>query len=192
MILKFIYLFFIIAFPAINSFSFSLPEIVIYNEKSITNFIIQNSTLTKEEANEIAKYIFLFSQEYVLNPKLITKQMYIESKFDAGAYSHKGARGLMQIKTCWDHLLFRIDDGELGKELQKKKVTNFKKYYYIPKYNIEVGCYIMSNHLAKYGKYELALVAYNYGQNTDFFKRCLKDSKLCFTSEYVKYILSEL
>ncbi len=84
---------------------------------------------------------------YNIDPLLIFAQMDQESKFKSRAFSHKGARGLMQ--------LIPATAARFG-----------AKDVYDPQQNIEVGVKYMRWLLNKFdGDVRLALAAYNAGEN---------------------------
>ena len=130
-----------------------------------------------------------FSYRYRLSPVIVTRLIAAESDFRVYACSPVYyARGLMQIRDCWDHVLYKVDNGRLAKTLLQQTAKENKKYWYRIGYNIEAGCYILSNHIAKYGA-ELALVAYNHGEYSKYFYRVRRNRKLLEHNSYVKKIL---
>lgn len=128
------------------------------------------------------------SLRYNLDPDLVSALVYVESKYDPDARSHKGARGLMQIMP---------DTGRwIAQQLNMEEGYSDDKLY-IPELNIEFGSWYL-NSLNKEFNNELILVlaAYNAGRGN--VKKWLEDEwtdmdldKLPYqeTKEYVKQIL---
>ncbi|WP_230867120.1 lytic transglycosylase domain-containing protein [Iocasia frigidifontis] len=128
------------------------------------------------------------SLRYNLDPDLVSALVYVESRYDPDARSHKGARGLMQIMPdtgSWIAQQLNRDEGYSDDQL------------YIPEVNIEFGSWYL-NSLNKEFNNELILVlaAYNAGRGN--VKRWLEGEwtnldldKLPYkeTREYVKQIL---
>ena len=78
------------------------PEIPNPGEKRVgylTTLIINRHKRTESEAKEISDAIFKSSQEFNMDPGLITSLVATESGFNAKARSHKNARGLMQVRA---------------------------------------------------------------------------------------------
>jgi len=101
------------------------------------------------------KYIDLikkYSSEYNLDEHLIMAVIRTESKFKEDAESHKGAKGLMQLKedtAQWCAPQFGIPyDGN---------ITD-------PETNIRIGCAYLRYLIDKFGSIPTALAAYNAGE----------------------------
>lgn len=128
------------------------------------------------------------SRKYNLDSNLVSAMVYVESKYNPDARSHKGARGLMQIMP---------DTGRwIAQQLNMKEDYNDEQLY-IPEVNIEFGSWYL-NSLNKEFNNELILVlaAYNAGRGN--VKRWLEGEwtdmdldKLPYqeTKRYVKQIL---
>lgn len=95
--------------------------------------------------------IITCSNEYNLDKYLVMGIISTESKFDENAVSHKGAKGLMQLKdetASWCIKQFNISTDCSADEL-----------------NIRVGCSYIRYLIDKYnGNIETALAAYNAGE----------------------------
>lgn len=99
-----------------------------------------------ESSSRIAHCIMKYSSKYNLEPLLITSLARKESQFKHNAYnSTTEARGLGQIiDKYWRYALWHIDNGRLGKHINKKGYTNItqiKRYYYRIGYGTELMCY---------------------------------------------------
>ena len=78
-----------------------------------------------------------YSRKYKLPAKLIFNIIKVESGFRyyviscrRSRYAWKKAYGLMQIKPYFHgHLLYIVDNGNLGKKLLNQKKPNHKKYF---------------------------------------------------------------
>lgn len=99
------------------------------------------------------EYITVYAEKYGIPETLIYAVVRTESKFDSGAVSSAGAVGLMQMlpdtfKWLTDEILFdHFDSGML----------------YDPETNIRYGTYYLSRLYDRYGRWDLALAAYNGG-----------------------------
>ena len=58
-------------------------------------------------------------------------------------------------------------------------------------YNIELGCWILSNLKAKYNDYDLALTAYNHGEYSEVFKTSLTNDNIVNEIEYVRKVMGQ-
>ena len=94
-----------------------------------------------------------YSEQYDLDPYLVTAVINVESNFRPDAVSHKNAIGLMQISE------------KTGKwAAGKLKVENYgTDDLYVPETNIRLGCWYLSTLYKQYGNMDLALAAYNGG-----------------------------
>lgn len=100
--------------------------------------------------------ILRYASEYGLDPYLVCAVIWVESKFDEVATSHKGARGLMQVIPStgrWAAEKLGIqgyDDDSL----------------YDPAVNIRIGCWYLDRLRSQFkGNLDLALAAYNGGSS---------------------------
>ena len=102
---------------------------------------------------EYSEYVTVYSQKYGVPETLIFSVIRTESSFDSGAVSSVGAVGLMQLLPdtfTWltDEILFEhLETGML----------------YDPETNIRYGTYYLSRLYDRYGRWDLALAAYNGG-----------------------------
>jgi soluble lytic murein transglycosylase len=119
------------------------------------------------------------AQHYDLDPALLAAVIYQESKFKADARSSSGAIGLMQllpstaegIAVHTGGTAFRVDD------------------LYDPEINIRYGAWYLHHLMQKYGDEEMALAAYNAGQdNVDRWRRDGVGIQFAETRAYVKRV----
>jgi hypothetical protein len=108
----------------------------------------------------IAKYeplIRAAAQRHGLDPQLVKAVIAVESGFDAGAVSDKGAVGLMQVLPA---------TGErYGVHADRKKSVDAKLTD--PKLNLEIGTRYLSDLFVMFpDRLDLALAAYNAGENS--------------------------
>ena len=100
------------------------------------------------------EYIMKYSEEYNIDPYLLTAIINAESKFDKDAKSHKGAIGLMQLTGPTAEWVAE----SMGDE-------NFKmEYLYKPEQNIKMGAWYIDNIREEFDSTELVLAAYNAGR----------------------------
>ncbi len=90
------------------------------------------------------------AERHGLNGNMLVNQFWQESKFDAEAGSHKGARGIAQIVP-------RFHMGRLG--------LNSINDFIDPRKSIEAGAQHMADLRREYGTQSKALIAYNGGPN---------------------------
>ncbi len=96
------------------------------------------------EAENIARWVYLYSRRFDLSPYLVLAVIAIESQFDHFAVSNVGALGLMQVMPFWKDKLGSKDDNLFAVET-----------------NIRYGCAILRMYLDRYGSLTRALAAYN-------------------------------
>lgn len=100
-----------------------------------------------------ADYVTVYAEKYGVPETLVYAVIRTESDFESGAVSGAGAVGLMQLmpatfKWLTDDMLFEhLEDGML----------------YDPETNIRYGTYCLSYLYDRYGRWDLALAAYNGG-----------------------------
>lgn len=94
------------------------------------------------------------AEEFGLDPALVKSVVWAESRFDAKATSHKGARGLMQLMPE----TFVLCASRLG-------IDNAENKMYDPETSVRCGCYYLSYLKEKFdGSETAALMAYNAGE----------------------------
>ncbi|MFS8501725.1 MAG: lytic transglycosylase domain-containing protein [Caldicoprobacter sp.] len=110
--------------------------------------------------------ILEYANEYGLDPYLVCAVIWVESKFNEVATSHKGARGLMQVIPS---------TGQWA--AQKLGIEGYTDdSLYDPAVNIRIGCWYLNRlrHHFK-GNMGLALAAYNGGSGN--VERWLQDPR---------------
>jgi len=100
--------------------------------------------------------IEIYSEQYGLDPYLVAAVVKVESGFNPGAVSARGARGLMQLMP------------ETAEWIAAQKGDTFQtELLFEPKFNISLGCWYLADLLDQYeGETVLALAAYNGGRGS--------------------------
>ena len=126
-----------------------------------------------------SEYVRVHARENGLDPALLAAVIYQESKFDAGAESHSGAIGLMQLTPATAHGI-AIRTG--GSRFQTEDLLN-------PEINIRYGAWYLANLFRKYGNERLVLAAYNAGQgNVDRWRAEGKEIAFSETRAYISRV----
>jgi soluble lytic murein transglycosylase-like protein len=97
-----------------------------------------------DEAQTIARWVYVYSKKQKLSPELILGIIAVESQFDHFAVSNVGAVGLMQVMPFWKKELGKPDDNLLSIET-----------------NVRYGCAIIRHYIDRYKTMDRALGAYN-------------------------------
>ena len=110
--------------------------------------------LKKLYPTHYAKYVYLYAEEYEVDPLLVFAIIKAESNFDPNVVSSSEAIGLMQLM-----------DATAEELAQKMDITFMRKSsLYDPELNIQLGTKYFSNLVKEYkGNILLALTAYNAG-----------------------------
>ncbi len=146
----------------------------------------------------IARYLhclYKYTKQHDLTPYRMQLALQIkeESHFYYGAIGDNWCSfGSAQINPFFaKDKIQLLDNGELGKHINKRIKQGKKIYYsiYLRKigYNLELQCMIMRDYLKQYNDYPLSLLAYNMGQNSIGFKKYRTNAMLF---PYVKEIKS--
>jgi len=98
----------------------------------------------EQEAETIARWVYVYSRKSRLSPELILGVIAVESQFDHFAVSNVGAVGLMQVMPFWKKELGKPDDNLLKIET-----------------NVRYGCAIIRHYVDRYKTLDRALGAYN-------------------------------
>ena len=109
--------------------------------------------LTDQEEEELAELIYVESQKYECDPRLVLALIMVESSFYSKATSSKGAKGLMQLRPHVARALAQ----EVGIEWAEETVI------YDPEVNIRLGLYYLSRLILQFQDLKVALAAYNFG-----------------------------
>ena len=132
---------------------------------------IDHYTYPKTYFEHVEKY----SKEYGVPEYIIYSTIKVESNFNSGALSEKGAVGLMQITPDtfeWIQMLLReeLADGLL----------------YDPETNIKYGTYLLSYLYDEFGNWETVHAAYNAGMSR--VKEWLRDERYSAEDNKLKNI----
>ncbi len=123
------------------------------------------------------EYIIKYSEEYSLDPYLVSAIIYVESRFNSNATSPKDAMGLMQITpqtAIWGAKTLGIKDFQI-------------EDLYDVELNIRLGCWYLDRLKKEFNDdIELVLAAYNGGSGN--VSKWLKDSKYSNDGETLYHI----
>lgn len=117
---------------------------------AITN--ITKRTIGARDLNKIADATIDYSYEFNLTIPQVLAQIQVESNFDCKATSVVGAQGCMQIMP--DTL--KYIQSELPNAPSRLNTWNIY-------HNIRAGCFYVSEQIERFGNYDEALKAYNWG-----------------------------
>lgn len=106
--------------------------------------------------------VYKYADMYNIEPVILHRLILTESSWREWAENkNTGALGLGQIlPKWWNHLLWHVDNGRLGKHIQEKNIKHTKRYYKRIGYGTEMTACIMSNMLFSYDTYPKALYVY--------------------------------
>lgn len=160
-------------------------------------YILENSSMPDKINNLIIRDIDRFHDSHLSKYKIkkihLARQIYMESRFKPDAYNKStGASGLMQvIPYYWNHLLYRVDNGDLAKHIRETGVKNTLKYYFRVPYNVELGFMVLEHYINKHdGDVAKALLSYSHRHNTKYFKSCMTNRSKLLDNFYVKFVLN--
>jgi soluble lytic murein transglycosylase len=118
----------------------------------------------------------VYARQDNLDPALLAAVIESESKFNPDARSNAGAIGLMQLTPATAKGIAQYTGGS---RFRLSDLTN-------PDINIRYGAWYLGHLLAKYGDEQLALAAYNAGQdNVDRWQREHVGIQFNETKDYV-------
>ncbi len=100
----------------------------------------------------LARTIVAEAQATKIDPLLVLAVIEIESSFDSGAQSGRGARGLMQLRET-----------TMRREAQRAGLSYFSPHD--PIANVQAGVRYLRRLLDAFGRRDVALMAYNAGPN---------------------------
>jgi hypothetical protein len=109
-------------------------------------------SLGDDERRRLARTLVEESESARVDPLLVLALIEIESSYDPAAVSHRGARGLMQLREP----TFRREAERAGREWQDP---------HDPAVNVQAGIRYLRRLLDAFGREEVALMAYNAGPN---------------------------
>ena len=173
---KIIVIFFLI-FIVIKCTDYDYTEEYFYNPdtEDLINERVAKYWKNYEIRQRITECIVYYSAMYSLDPLFVARLFEIESSFRYNKVNtNTGCRGLGQVDpTQWAHLLYYIDNGELGRYLKKKNITNKQKLYsYFDRigYGTQTSCKILRHYLDAYEE-DLIKTMYVYSGNRTAWAR---------------------
>lgn len=116
--------------------------------------------LMEHHAWELSEVILAESSKYKLDPVLVLAVIDVESKFQFGAVSPAGARGIMQIMPGTGRFLVQTVEG-VSQEFESVKFT--PEHLDDPILNIKLGTYYLHDLRKSFRNMQKALIAYNLG-----------------------------
>ena len=140
--------------------------------------------LMEREAWELAEVILTESSKYKLDPILILAVIDVESKFQFGAISPAGARGIMQIMPATGKFLVKTVR-ELAQEITVEQFT--PEHLDDPIVNIKLGTYYLHDLRKSFRNVNNALIAYNLGPTE---LRIRMENQIEYTDEYANAVLT--
>jgi soluble lytic murein transglycosylase len=140
--------------------------------------------LLEKEAWDLAEVILAESSKYKLDPILILAVIDVESKFQFGAVSPAGARGIMQIMPSTGKFLVESVRA-LAKEI---KVEQFMpEHLDDPIVNIKLGTYYLHDLRKSFRNVNNALIAYNLGPTE---LRIRMENQIEYNGEYANAVFT--
>jgi soluble lytic murein transglycosylase len=140
--------------------------------------------LLEKEAWDLAEVILAESSKYKLDPILILAVIDVESKFQFGAVSPAGARGIMQIMPSTGKFLVE-SVRPLAKEI---KVEQFMpEHLDDPIVNIKLGTYYLHDLRTSFRNVNNALIAYNLGPTE---LRIRMENQIEYNGEYANAVFT--
>ena len=140
--------------------------------------------IMEREAWELAEVISTESSKYRLDPILILAVIDVESKFQFGAISPAGARGIMQIMPATGKFLVK-SVRELGREIKADQFT--PEHLDNPVVNIKLGTYYLHDLRKSFRNLNEALTAYNLGPTE---LRIRMENQIGYTDDYATAVLA--
>ncbi|MEX0803667.1 MAG: lytic transglycosylase domain-containing protein [Candidatus Binatia bacterium] len=140
--------------------------------------------IIEHEAWELSEVIRKESSKYKLDPILVLAVIDVESKFQFGAVSPAGARGIMQIMPDTGKYLVQTVR-ELGNELKFSKFT--PEHLDNPTVNIKLGTYYLHDLRKSFRNLSTALIAYNLGPTA---LRIRMENEIEYTDQYAIAVLT--
>lgn len=140
--------------------------------------------ITEWEAWELAEVILSEGSKYKLDPILILAVIDVESKFQFGAISPAGARGIMQIMPSTGKFLVKTKRA-LAQEIKVEQFT--PEHLDDPIVNIKLGTYYLHDLRKSFQNVNNALIAYNLGPTE---LRIRMENQIEYTDEYANAVLT--
>ena len=125
--------------------------------------------LQKHYPLKYSEHVVGYSNQFDLNPSLVSAVIYEESRFDPEAISDKGARGLMQIMPETERFISQRVDPPTRSAMMAGTEDQ-----------VRYGCYYLSYLFNKYNNWDYALAAYNAGEGNVDERRKEEDFNIKF------------
>ena len=150
------------------------------------DFAIQIAKIASYEKRFHNKYNYpVISTPKIINGRKIPESAFIlsiirqESEFDTSAYSHAGAKGLMQLMTYTAKVVAK----QAKLPYSKSKLTSD------PEYNVNLGSHYIAGLILEYdGSYPFAIAAYNAGPKRVKYWKKLNKNPQKNQIDYVNWI----
>jgi hypothetical protein len=106
--------------------------------------------------------VYQYSDKYDIPPVILHNLIMAESSYRHWVKNrYTGALGLGQIlPKWWTHILYHIDDGELGNHIKNKNIKHTDRYFLRIGYNIEASALILRHFRDTQGDFSNALRVY--------------------------------
>jgi soluble lytic murein transglycosylase len=139
---------------------------------------LENGKLEDNLSRSISESVYAESMRYNVDYRLILAIMKVESNFKNDAVSHKGARGLLQVKpSLAKYIAEDVGIGWLGDKTLDE-----------PEKNIKIGVYVFSKLIEDFQSVNMALHAYHVGPTK---LRGILSKKKIPQERYLKLVLNE-
>jgi soluble lytic murein transglycosylase len=142
---------------------------------------LEDSGLPIRQRRRVAASIVREARLNDLDPRLVLAVIAVESRFDPYAISGVGARGLMQVMPATGAWLLEAKGERLPRPSQ----------LFDAELNVELGTAYLSALVARFGRLEEALVAYNSGPTTARQLLSQPSSRKKLLDGYPRKVLSE-
>ena len=130
-----------------------VQEIAVEAPVSLATLAPMRLQVETEQLERILQFVHDNAQRFDLDPVMLLAVIHVESRFDPGAVSSKGAMGLMQIRPT----TAREVAGSLGIELTADEQL------FDPELNILLGSCYLRYLVDRFDDHHIALSAYNAG-----------------------------
>ena len=130
-----------------------VQEIAVEAPLSLATLAPMRPQVETEQLERILQFVRDNAQRFDLDPVMLLAVIHVESRFDPGAVSSKGAMGLMQIRPT----TAREVAGSLGIELTADEQL------FDPELNILLGSCYLRYLVDRFDDHHIALSAYNAG-----------------------------
>jgi soluble lytic murein transglycosylase-like protein len=130
-----------------------VQEIAVEAPLSLATLAPMRPQVETEQLERILQFVRDNAQRFDLDPVMLLAVIHVESRFDPGAVSSKGAMGLMQIRPT----TAREVAGSLGIELSADEQL------FDPELNILLGSCYLRYLVDRFDDHDIALSAYNAG-----------------------------